>query len=97
MRLPAKASRTALSTITTAEFPHLYALRDSLVSMRFLEINPVAARSSNDRSGSKVLRPDASNLLRYLLTFEMKHQQKNDPMESFLTCFDGLVLLDTCR
>jgi predicted ATPase len=59
----AEASRTALSTITTAEFPHLYALRDLLTSMRFLEINPTAARSANDRFFDvKSLRPDASNL-----------------------------------
>lgn len=58
----AEASRTALSTITTAEFPHLYALRDLLGSTQFLEINPQAARRSSDRFESKDLRPDASNL-----------------------------------
>ena len=58
-----EASRTALSTITTAEFPHLYALRDLLTSLRFLEINPAAARNANDRFfDTKSLRPDASNL-----------------------------------
>lgn len=61
--LPAiEASRTALSTITTAEFPHLYALRDVLVSTRFLEINPQAARKPSDRFEGKQLLPDASNL-----------------------------------
>jgi len=61
--LPAiEASRTALSTITTAEFPHLYALRDLFVSTRFLEINPQAARKASDRFELKNLRPDASNL-----------------------------------
>jgi len=63
MRLSLKeASRTALSTITTAEFPHLYALRDALAGMRFLEINPRAARNANDRFEDTVLKPDASNL-----------------------------------
>lgn len=57
-----EASRTALSTITTAEFPHLYALREILTSIRFLEINPRAARSANDRFETRVLKPDASNL-----------------------------------
>jgi predicted ATPase len=57
-----EASRTALSTITTAEFPHLYALRDTLANIRFLEINPRAARSANDRFEDRVLKPDASNL-----------------------------------
>jgi predicted ATPase len=57
-----EASRTALSTITTAEFPHLYALRDTLMNIRFLEINPRYARRANDRFEDHVLRPDASNL-----------------------------------
>ncbi|MGC2124198.1 MAG: AAA family ATPase [Xanthobacteraceae bacterium] len=57
-----EASRTALSTITTAEFPHLYALRQALCDLRFLEINPSAARRSNDIYEDRVLRPDASNL-----------------------------------
>lgn len=57
-----EATRTALSTITTAEFPHLFALRELLCSIRFLEINPHAARKANDRFEKKELRSDASNL-----------------------------------
>lgn len=57
-----EASRTALSTISTAEFPHLYALRDLLMNMTFLEINPRAARDPNDIFESRTLKPDASNL-----------------------------------
>jgi predicted ATPase len=63
VQLPLKeASKTALSTITTAEFPHLYALRDFLANMRFLEINPQAARSASDKFEDRILRRDASNL-----------------------------------
>jgi predicted ATPase len=63
MRLSLReATRTALSTITTAEFPHLYALRKALRAIRFLEINPAAARSANDRFEKTILKPDASNL-----------------------------------
>ncbi|MGJ0621448.1 MAG: AAA family ATPase [Methylocystis sp.] len=57
-----EASRTALSTITTAEFPHLYALREIFASMRFLEVNPRAARSASDRFENRTMKPDASNL-----------------------------------
>jgi predicted ATPase len=57
-----EASRTGLSTVTTAEFPHLYALREALTSIRFLEINPRSARNANDRFEDRVLKPDASNL-----------------------------------
>jgi len=63
MRLSLKeASRTALSTITTAEFPHLYALKRALKAIRFLEINPTAARLANDRFEKTTLLPNASNL-----------------------------------
>lgn len=57
-----EASRTALSTITTAEFPHLYALREALSDIGFLEINPHAARMTNDRFEEPLLKSDASNL-----------------------------------
>lgn len=48
--------------MTTAEFPHLYALRDYLSGVRFLELNPKSARNPNDRFEDRVLRADASNL-----------------------------------
>lgn len=57
-----EASRTALSTVITAEFRHLFALREALSDLRFLEINPKAARDSNDRFEDRKLRADASNL-----------------------------------
>ncbi len=56
------ATRTALSTITTSEFPHLYALKKFLASIRFLQIDPQAARRPSDRLASRDLAPDASNL-----------------------------------
>jgi predicted ATPase len=62
-KLPAtEASTTALSTVNTAEFPHLYALRDLFASTRFLEINPQAARRPSDRFEKRILTADASNL-----------------------------------
>lgn len=77
MRLSLReASRTALSTITTAEFPHLYALRKALRSIRFLEINPTAARSANDRFEKTTLKPDASNLSAVLN--RLRDQTRND-------------------
>ena len=62
-QIPAsEASRTALSTISTADFRHLYALRHMLIEINFLEINPQAARRPSDRFEKKKLRSDASNL-----------------------------------
>src|SRR4051794_32148083 len=75
----AEASRTAPSTITTAEFPHLYALRDLLGSTRFLEINPQAARKANDRFESGDLKPDASNLAAVLANLKENTSKEERP------------------
>ena len=78
-----EASRTALSTITTAEFPHLYALREALLSLQFLEINPSAARSANDRYEVSLLKPDASNLAAVLT--RLRDETKS------IECPDGVL------
>jgi len=56
------ASRTGLSTVTTAEFPHLFALRTLMSSVQFLQIDPLASRRATDRLAPRRLLPDASNL-----------------------------------
>jgi predicted ATPase len=62
-RIPATdASRTGISTVQTAEFPHLYAVKTFLGHPSFLEINPNEARSENDRFVEKELLPSAANL-----------------------------------
>ena len=61
--LPAAvASRTALSTIATAEFPHLYALREMLSSVQFLHVDPQASRRPTDRLAPPKMLPDARTL-----------------------------------
>lgn len=80
VKLPlAEASRTGLSTVTTAEFPHLYAVREALIGLRFLEINPLAARSSNDRFDDRELRPDASNLAAVLARLQEETGNESRP------------------
>ena len=74
-----EASQTALSTITTAEFPHLYALRETLSNIRFLEINPRAARSANDRFEDGVLKADASNLAAVLARLKEETADEDHP------------------
>lgn len=83
-----EASQTGLSTITTAEFPHLFALREALGGIRFLEINPRAARAASDRLAQRVLLPDASNLAAVLA--HLRAETKTDD------CPDG-VLVDIVR
>jgi predicted ATPase len=73
------ATRTALSTVTTAEFPHLYAMREKLTNIRFLEINPRSARLANDRFESRVLRPDASNLSAVLARLKEETSDQSRP------------------
>ena len=75
----ANAARTALSTISTSEFPHLYAVKELLSKIAFLEINPVAARDSNDRFEETSLRPDASNLAAVLTRLRDETSEKEWP------------------
>lgn len=74
-----EATRTALSTINTAEFPHLFALREVLSEISFLEINPSEARKPNDRFEEKKLRPDASNLASVLAHIKEETGTKDRP------------------
>jgi predicted ATPase len=80
MRLSLKeASRSALSTITTSEFPHLYAVRQELANIRFLEINPRAARGANNVFEDTVLKSDASNLAAVLARLKAETSTKTRP------------------
>ena len=79
-----EASRTGLSTVTTAEFPHLYALRKLLSSTQFLQIDPQASRRATDRLAPRRLLPDASNLATVLakLTEETRTEKRPDGLLS---------------
>jgi predicted ATPase len=72
--------RTALSTISTAEFPHLYAVKQYLTSITFLELNPSAARNPNDRFEERELRSDASNLSSVLARLKEETADEKKPL-----------------
>lgn len=100
MRLSLReASRTALSTITTADFPHLYALRKALRAVRFLEINPTAARSANDRFEKTTLKPDASNLAAVLnrLRDQTRTDKRPDGVLADITSDLTALIPSVCR
>ncbi|KYF61550.1 hypothetical protein BE11_12785 [Sorangium cellulosum] len=60
---PAEAvESTVLSSITSAEFPHLYALREELRSWRFLQLDPASLRRPSPTIAPEALAPDGSNL-----------------------------------
>jgi predicted ATPase len=56
------AEATVLSSITSAEFPHLYALREELRSWRFLQLDPVAMRRPSPTNAPEQLEPGGANL-----------------------------------
>lgn len=56
------AQRTVLSSITTIEFPHAYAVRKILENIHFLQLNPEKLRASSKFSAPQSLSPDGENL-----------------------------------
>ncbi|WP_294197294.1 AAA family ATPase [uncultured Sphingomonas sp.] len=100
MRLSLReASRTALSAITTAEFPHLYALRKALKAIRFLEINPTAARAANDRFEKTTLTPSASNLAAVLnrLRDQTRTERRQDGVLSDIATDLSALIPSVCN
>jgi predicted ATPase len=94
LQLPAaEASRTALSTIATSEFRHLYAFKKLVVGAQFLEINPAAARRANDRFEDKRLRSDASNLAASLSEIQRKSASEMRPFGALSDISADLAML----
>ena len=56
------AESTNLSSMTSAEFPHLFALREELRAWRFLQLNPEALRGACSMLAANRLSHDGSNL-----------------------------------
>lgn len=84
-RIPATdASRTGISTVQTAEFPHLYAVKSFLGHPSFLEISPNEARRENDRFVEKKMLPSASNLSAVLDRLKSETRTDDQP-EGILT------------
>lgn len=60
------AEATVLSSMSSAEFKHLYALHQEISSWRFLQLEPEALRAPGEKYGEDRLLPDGSNLSRVL-------------------------------
>jgi predicted ATPase len=73
------AERTVLSSVTTAEFPHLYALRDEFSSLRYLQLDPAAERRPSDLDVPHVLLPDGSNLAAVLYRIQAETATPTEP------------------
>jgi predicted ATPase len=68
-----------LSSVTTAEFPHLYALRDELGSLRYLQLDPAAERRPSSLDVADVLEPDGSNLAAVLYRIQAETATPTEP------------------
>ncbi len=73
------AEATVLSSITSAEFPHLYALREELRSWRFLQLDPVLLRRPSPTTAAEALEPDASNLPTVLARIKAETATESQP------------------
>lgn len=94
LQLPAaEASRSALSTIATSEFRHLYALKKLISGPQFLEINPSEARKANDRFEEKRLKSDASNLSASLSEIQRLSATENRPTGAIADISANLAML----
>jgi predicted ATPase len=73
------AERTVLSSVTTAEFRHLYALRDELGSLRYLQLDPAAERRPSGLDVPDMLLPDGSNLAAVLYRIQAETAMPTEP------------------
>lgn len=73
------AEATVLSSITSAEFPHLYALREELRSWRFLQLDPAALRRPSPTTAAEELEPDGSNLATVLARIQAETRTSTRP------------------
>lgn len=77
---PAEAAEaTVLSSITSAEFPHLYALREEMRSWRFLQLDPNALRRPSSTTAALELEPDGANLATVLARIQAETATETRP------------------
>lgn len=73
------AEATVLSTMTSAEFRHLFALRQELRSWRFLQLDPSGLRRAVDHHAPERLEPSGWNLAAVLARIEAETGADDDP------------------
>jgi predicted ATPase len=91
---PAQAAEaTVLSSFTSAEFPHLYALSEELRSWQFLQLDPNALRRPSPITSSEELEPDGSNLATVLARIQAETATRNRPKGSLADIAADLAAL----
>lgn len=73
------AETTILSSITSTEFPHLFALREELRSWRFLQLDPGSLRKPSPKNAPELLESDGSNLPTVLARIEAETRNEIRP------------------
>lgn len=73
------AEATVLSSITSVEFPHLYAVREELLSWRFLQFEPMALRRPSSTTAPLELEPDGANLATVLARIKAETATDTQP------------------
>ena len=77
---PASAAEaTVLYSITNAEFPHLFALREEMRHWRLLQLDPALLRKPVPATASDVLNADGSNLAAVLAQLKAETQTTTRP------------------
>lgn len=77
---PASAAEaTVLYSITNAEFPHLFALREEMRHWRLLQLDPALLRKPVPATASDVLNADGSNLAAVLAQLKAETQSSARP------------------
>jgi predicted ATPase len=72
-------SATVLSSITTIDFPHLYALKEELRSIQFLHLIPEALRAPSPIMAPDLLTTDGRNLASVLARIELETKDEIHP------------------
>ncbi|KHD08099.1 hypothetical protein PN36_18790 [Candidatus Thiomargarita nelsonii] len=87
------AEATILSSITNADFPHLYALREELRSWRFLQLDPIALRRPSAMIAPEKMLPDGSNLPSVLARIQAETRTDESPLGALVNIRADLVRL----
>jgi predicted ATPase len=74
------AEATILSSITSAELPHLFALREEMRSWKFLQLDPGALRKPSPKNAPETLDPDGSNLATVLARIKAETRAEARPL-----------------
>lgn len=77
---PASAAEaTVLYSVTNAEFPHLFALREEMRHWRLLQLDPALLRKPAPAIAADVLEPDGSNLAAVLARLKLETRTETRP------------------